>query len=428
MDMWAFVFFVLVYILALKLFYKTFFNPITIILIWWSSWLYIAFCDFTMLDKPSIEIIFLVFMMLTGLFIGGMLAAIRGAHYSLTNYEIKNDIFLMTTNKIFDNTFLFFLFVISFYFLKAMIYLLQNGFIGYRDIVFSSPGKPSVLFGSSYVELFYNLIISPFPFIFLFIGLVLFINYNEKKIFYWSAFMLILDSMMRLGRFGVYYIVVLSLLAILYSKTDHKSLKKKLLFILICLVALIIGIGSLRGSDFIDTFTNMLVTYHTVGFNLVSQEIMDIHSKINHSLTYGLGTLNGLISIFDIIIRRFYTELLPYDELIKNHQQFVIVGTDAHGTPLFYNAFYTLLFTFYSDGRELYIFGVSLFIGYLLGRSFIRYKFTGYSYDFVFLLSLMLVMIFSIFQSMFEGTRIWIVWLIFLLISRYINRMVKCRV
>ncbi len=79
------------------------------------------------------------------------------------------------------------------------------------------------------------------------------------------------------------------------------------------------------------------------------------------------------------------------------------IGADSDGDPIYGNAFYTMLFTLYSDGRELFVFIVPFIISFTASIFYNKYKKGANYFGLLSGLLFTWLFIFSIFQSMLQS-------------------------
>lgn len=415
----------ILYLISLKIVFKRLLNPLNIIIFWWSVWSVISFSGITELYKPNEYILVLVCLINSGLFLGGLLGVYiaSGTTYNEEYYKFKNNIFENIIKKIFNKTYVFVLLIVSYFFLKAIYILATMGIEGYRGLTFSDGDNEGVLFGNPYLEILFSLIISPYILFYLLIGIYLFIFKNEKKVFYIGSLLVFLESTMRLGRFGIYYILMMTLIAFILNSSKNTMIKTKFKRIILIFTFVILVVGSLRESNFGNVLFKSIFEYHTVGLVLVSQELENPDSKLNKNISYGMGTLGGLDYISTLIIRRFSpTYESHYSYMVKDHHLPVETGVDDYGNPMYHNAFYTILFTLYADGREFFVFFIPLLIGAFLGFYYVKFKKTNYIFDFTIVLLFMFVFVFSLFQSMLQSHIVFLTLLFLLFISKRVNK------
>jgi hypothetical protein len=82
----------ILYLISLKIIFKKLLNPLSIIILWWSFWVVIAYAGVTDLYEPSEHVLVLVFLLNTGLFLGSLFGVYiaSGRRYSEALYNFKN--------------------------------------------------------------------------------------------------------------------------------------------------------------------------------------------------------------------------------------------------------------------------------------------------------------------------------------------------
>lgn len=416
----------ILYVVSLKIIFKKLLNPLSIIILWWSIWIVISYAGLTDLYKPSDHVLLLVFLLNSGLFFGSFFGVyiINGRIYHEELYKFKNDVFENKIKKIFNKTYKIVLPIVSFFFFKAIFILATKGVEGYRGLTFSDGDNEGILFGNPYLEILYGLLISPYILFYLLVGVYLFIFKGEKKIFYVGSLLVFLESTMRLGRFGLYYILMMTFIAFILNSAKNKAIKTKFKKIILTFTLVLLVVGGLRESNFGNVLYKSIFEYHTVGFTLLSNELDNPASKLNTNMSYGTGTIGGLDYVSTLIIRRFSpTYDSQYSYMVKDHHLPIETGYDKNGYPIYHNAFYTMLFTLYADGREFFVFFIPLIIGGFSGFSYAKFKKTNYIFDFLIVLFFMFVFIFSLFQSMLQSHIVFLAFLILLYIGKKVNKL-----
>ena len=423
MNIFLFTFVVVFYLLGLTYVHKKFLNPINIIILWWSFWLCLSFSGFTDLFIPDDYVTFLVFLMLTGLFVGSVLSIRKVKNISESRCLQRNDLYIARVYRLFIKTYRYVFIVIIYYFLKAMYIILTEGVSGYRGMTFSDGDNEGILFGHSYIEIMYGLIVSPYVLFFLFFGVYLYMSKNIKFVFIISSLMIILESSMRLGRFGLYYVVIVLGIGFIISKYNYRTryLKRKIIKISVIFLALIVVIGGVRENNTLNTFYKSVFEYHTVGFVLFNNQLINEDSKLNQNISYGRGTLGGIGYLSTLVIRRFEPDYNSYySSIVGDHHLAVQTGVNKEGLPIYHNAFYTMLFPLYSDGRELTVFFIPLLFGFAISRSYQIYRKTLDAYHYMIILLIMFMFIFSLFLSMIGSHILFISFLYLYLSNKFI--------
>jgi hypothetical protein len=132
---------------------------------------------------------------------------------------------------------------------------------------------------------------------------------------------------------------------------------------------------------------------------------------LNQKLTFGRLTFGGLESLVTIVIRRFdRTYNSPALENAVKMSEYSALGFDLiDGKKLAksFNSYYTILYTFYSDGRFLGLFLGGVLLSVLLSAFFTAWRTAGTIEPLVWIFFLLSVGIFGIFVSTFELMRSW---------------------
>lgn len=406
-----------------------FLNPINIIVLWWGGWLAIALSSITNLYKPGTKVTFLVITLLLGVFSGG----IHGIILSQRDKKEKNNLvnekkFISVIVNFYRKTQFIVKSIVAFYFIKAIYTIFSRGLIGYRALTFSSEENEGVLFGNPYLEILYNITISPYIFFYLITGSYLWFKGYSKNIFISSSILLFLESSMRLGRFGLYYIIFVFAFGYLLHSRIGKSTKKKVRKGIILALTTIFLIGGIRENNFLKTFKDSILQYHTVGFTLISNELENPNSKLNTNLTYGIGTFGGLDYISTLFIRRFNRSYdSKYSKIVKDHHLGVQTGVDDYGNPIYHNAFYTILFPLYSDFRVLGVFFIPYLLSLFLAKFYLRGLNNPNIFDHFQTTLITFVFVFSIFQSIISSYIIFLAWILFMLTRKLAStKTLKC--
>lgn len=328
-----------------------------------------------------------------------------------------------------------FLPVVSYYFVKSIRILLQYGILGYRDAVFGSPDEPSILFGSSYVELIYNIFVSPVIFLSLIVSIVIFVCYSEKRVLVLPLLMMVMEAIMRLGRFSFYYVVVFLatafLLVLQRSKSGdgagrwyRQSIQKVQVIIvaaIFLMITLVAALSMVREDSYINvskTISRFAVGYHTTGFVLFDSELNSRKSRLNTNISYGRSILGGLEAIGVMFLRRVDPKARSIVQEGGDYKHdFQIVGYDENGFPILHNAFYTVLYSLYFDGRDLFIAIIPFLFGYAVSALYADWMRRGRIGSLMLLVHLMYLGWFSLFYSPVEDHKFWMVLIALLLVN-----------
>ncbi|MBF0313290.1 MAG: oligosaccharide repeat unit polymerase [Oligoflexia bacterium] len=366
--------------------------------VWWLGWMLLAQFSLTGINTPSTTATGLILLMLLFLNIGARV----GKYFTPACSQYR-----AMDKGAFDRVHYLILALVTpiilFYFVRATNYLYLNGFQNYRMLVFGTKDAPSVLFGSGPVELLYYLSVYPLLLYSLFYSGIQFFR-GRYLFFAWTFILLLLDAIMRMGRFNLYFVLFIFLLLSLHFKRW-----KSLLIIGVIMMSGVVAIGQFRDGDrgeqgVYERSKKFLVEYHTVGIAIFDQELRDSNSYLQQNRSYGRAMFGGVEQIVGLVARKLgFKDYSSYAQEIAYNMQFArVVGYNKHNDPLYYNAFSTMLYSMYLDARG---WGFVVF-PFLLGFAVALFYGGGHL-----LLATILswAICFSLFQSQFESAVTWIV-------------------
>ncbi|MDB9786880.1 oligosaccharide repeat unit polymerase [Bacteriovoracaceae bacterium] len=405
--------FLLIYLYVYIRFDKKITLPI-ILCMWWILWLAIANYSLTGVTVPSLHTQLLVYLMATGFLLGNIGAIIfysknlapKPNRQTIGHLKIGLK-FVQVSNAIISPIVIFFL-ILSIYLLT------KHNINDYRVLVFSTKTHPSILFHSGKIELLYSLIISPILLTNLFIIFANLRSYRSHKWVFISTITLnVFDAVMRLGRFNMYFMIILFLSSLYISYLDGFRKKLKFIPFILLLGFIIFQVGSIRNSK--DTtlknqVSTYLIDYHTMGFAIFDSKLTNPNSRLNHTISWGRGVIGGIDQLIGLVARKigFQNYITPVQETALKMTQATNIGTNLNGSPKKYNAFYTVLYTLYLDGREFFVFLVPFLFGTLFMKYYHYWTISKSPVHLSILLSFIYVVIFSIFQSPIETPIFWI--------------------
>jgi oligosaccharide repeat unit polymerase len=402
---------------------------VAVIILWWCFWLWVANFRLTGLLAPGPRTQAMVLIMLASVFLGSLFVFTKtrpSAAVAKSNVNIRhNGRYLLWLN-------ILYLTIVAFLLVRALPLLLSGDPVEYRAAAFGSLDAPSPVFGGGYLQFLFELLILPVIFISLVIGLILYFRYRRKALLLLSLILMTMEAALMLGRFNFFYMVVLAPLTYILTgqrrppepgvpaaagqpetaKTPGRSKTMMIMAVglLLALVTLL-AVSVLRGKknvDFMTLFRKTIVEYHTVGFVLFDQELSVPTSRLNTRMSYGRSVLGGLDTLVAVFLRRVNPDLVPMAG--ENGAHMAVpreVGNDEMGEPVLANAFYTVLYSLYFDGRYLAVILIPFVFGIFLGRSYLDWLKNGSLAGLALLLVLMYAGIFSLFQSPAESLRFW---------------------
>ncbi|GEM_PF-4755183 len=265
-------------------------------------------------------------------------------------YFIKTPKLIFTEKSVKIRPLIFrFLLLIGFYIIifKAIPAIIADP-IGYRLSTFNdnNAGIESVLFKNSKIEFFFNLFFLQFPLALLLLSILI----SSKNLFKQCVLLLLIYSIIRLWRGGIYISFFYYFLA-----GFHVSFKKKHpIYFKILIILILAAIVFFRG------ILNEILIYHTVGFSLLENILTDITSKhFDNYFSFSL-ILGPIASIIRQFSPAFFFDFELYS---SNFSKFVEIGRND---SIAYNAYYTFFVA------PVYDYGVigPIILSFLLSTAF----------------------------------------------------------
>jgi oligosaccharide repeat unit polymerase len=376
----------------------------TIVSGWWIIWLLVSYASFTSLKIPGNQTAILVIVLISAIFIGIVMPSINkrvvydeDQCYQSRLFYRKVQIFALLLIGPF----------IIFGFLKAINIFITQGVAGYRVNFFTSG---NLVYTNDISRLYHMIIVSP---LITFTTITSFYEavYHQKWKLLFVTFLLgIMNSVLMLGRFYIYEIIVILLFSVfILPNTKEKKRKNKHLAYKICVVfvLLILVLTFVRDGSMIkisELIKREIIDYHTIGFLFIDRELNNPTSFTNEFLLLGQKSFGFILRFFHIVMH----QLLPGHEypsifnIEGGRNEWVSFSTDYSINSNVYNAFYTAITTLYVDGRT---FGIVIG-GYVLGSvisSSARVLAQDYHPVYYMKLTLSVItIVFSIFQSRIE--------------------------
>ncbi len=405
---------------------RSWLNPVSLMILWWGVWLWIATFKLTGVFPPTGRMQELVLTMLGGCAIGGLIPRRITLSSEVGEAGLKANAFEVTFDRISKWLSLFGGLMIVPAFIRGLI-----GFLtfteAYKSMAFGTIEAPGYVFGSNTIESLYFLISPPIVLVLLIFGIAIYFQSGRAKILAWAIALTLMDSMMRLSRVNIYMSCILifaaGLIYLTAPGTTWRRLKQALVractlsILLVVLTAIVVGIGALRNDRVIrqlkEQFDIYVIDYHTMGFALVDAELQRPMSDLNTKLTYGRLTFGGLESLATIVIRRFDRQYFsPALENAIKLSADRLVGyrrDNAINVPKVYNSYYMIVYTFYSDARDVGLFVGGLALGLLTMFAYRSWLQTRHLEPFVWTLFLLSIVLLGLFVSPLEITRTWLV-------------------
>jgi oligosaccharide repeat unit polymerase len=393
---------------------------------WWFLWLFLSTFSLTGLFIPEDTTYYLFITMILSITLGALAymlinninrrnkspnylvtkALIRPKSSWLKNIYLANYCLVLPANL--------------FIFIKALSIFISNPLIisqGYRRDVFFE----NILFPNPQIQLLYGIIVSPLAFTSLFIGSAIYALRKKSGLLILASAELLMNAIAMAGRFNIYIAVVtfLMAMAIYYYYTNKfqylfisiiKIIKahKKLIIGIILLFIIIINISFARsGSEeknLEDIINQSIIEYHTLGFSIFDGELNSSQSLLNQDRTFGLASSGIFEKILVLLLRRFDKNIDGISGQVGiNLNEFRLVGYKNNGEAMMYNAFGTVLYSIYMDGGLIFTLLLPSIYGFYLAKFSMLTSKNMTIYNLSFLLALIYLGIFGIFQPLLTG-------------------------
>ncbi|WP_156827626.1 oligosaccharide repeat unit polymerase [Leptospira wolbachii] len=283
----------------------------------------------------------------------------------------------------------------------------------YRSEVFGLwTGSSKLFHNSKMISIFYFWIVNPFQVASVFLG-VSFRNIgNDNRLFYVAILLLFFDAIILAGRFALHSLIsvfLITLLLDLFSSHSREFFyrKNKYLFLFIGFILFFLMVFTMLRdnsglSGFVDSLKLYIFIYHTESFSILDHELLN-PSSIIHDLTYGKSFFGGVLKYPILLMNQLGFNIISEESRIGGylHKNFAI-GINEDGSLIQLNAFGSIFFSMYRDGREFFIFLCGIFYGYNLlffSQRFYSRSVLGVSL----LVSMLFIGIYGIFQPYIDG-------------------------
>lgn len=350
---------------------------LSIIIVWWMTWLYIVSISPTGLFIPSGYTFVLIYSFLGAAFFGGMLAKILSNKIAVQR-EIETDALEINSDMRADSILKK---ILLWYCLPLLVLILiraspyiYNG-ASYRAEMYGGE-MSSVVFGSSYALLAYILFVKPFIVVGMLFGIAQISKNRNFSLLFLSVTLLILDSIIFLSRNQIVEFIVSGFIFVVVGVCIFKlrlrnGIKILGAFLTMIFVIVLNSIIRGQGSSFLDTLKILrdgCIHNFSVGLVILSMELSNPGSAINNISTYGFAIFERACEYLFIYLRRIMT--VPDLHKISGNtlKDWRIIGS-YNGEDIGGNAYATVFYNLMSDG------GISLgLIASLLYGFFLVFK------------------------------------------------------
>ncbi|EOQ98227.1 hypothetical protein LEP1GSC195_1112 [Leptospira wolbachii serovar Codice str. CDC] len=386
-----------------------------VIVSWWFLWNFISSTSITNLFVIGQKTQNLYYIFFSGLVLGAIIWKLLR---SRSSFEYLFIIPKYRLKYIVRAVFLFYVLVIvpiTIYFLARGLYLMSTEFTvrEYRSEVFGLwTGSSKLFHNSKMISIFYFWIVNPFQVASVFLG-VSFRNIgNDNRLFYVAILLLFFDAIILAGRFALHSLIsvfLITLLLDLFSSHSREFFyrKNKYLFLFIGFILFFLMVFTMLRdnsglSGFVDSLKLYIFIYHTESFSILDHELLN-PSSIIHDLTYGKSFFGGVLKYPILLMNQLGFNIISEESRIGGylHKNFAI-GINEDGSLIQLNAFGSIFFSMYRDGREFFIFLCGIFYGYNLlffSQRFYSRSVLGVSL----LVSMLFIGIYGIFQPYIDG-------------------------
>lgn len=394
-------------------------NPVSVIVGWWCFWLVVANVNPVGLYLPSGYTQFLYLLMLGSVTAGALLSK------ALTTEtpEAENERILRKWRWVVIGLVPLFV-VISLLFYKAYSTYLTNPLGVSRSDIFST----GVLFPNSIASLVYTSITRPILLAGAIASITFLVLKRRKYLVVIVVTLYMMDAIMMFGRKDIYLFIFLSFLILFVSvgksAGSHIARIRRLgMIVVIGLSSIVILVTVWRLGDTFDVGSvveRYVVQYHTGGFTVFDQERLDPDSRLNEKLTLGRASL-GTIEKSTVIL--LFRKVDPSVQSVVNENgaylsKFRRIGYGEAGEGVYLNAFNTILYTMYMDGREVYVILLSMLFGYFMMGHYLAWKRQRRAHSLMVSSLLAGIAFIGLFNSPLMGAHLWGTLIVFLVVNR----------
>nr|ABI33209.1 O-antigen polymerase [Leptospira interrogans serovar Wolffi] len=286
---------------------------------YWFFWMFLSALPLTGLFIPSDYTYSLYIILLSSVTAGAGVAKFWDIKTQNKIRLMPRSLFGLLTKgkeKYYFYFILTFIFPIVLFFLSKSIYInLKSDTMHssiFRDYAYGVYGE-SILFGKNKYLYYYSLVVTPIIFASLFLGAAFYLRLKKMRILILGAILTIMETLMFLGRFGFYYVLIVLILVLMIKvfrnrKSFLNSISLIYIFIATCILLGEFFMSALRNSnrqfDFREFLNIYIIDYHTESFSIFDSELKDEKSLL-HERTYGRASLGTLESSFSVALAFF---------------------------------------------------------------------------------------------------------------------------
>lgn len=394
--------------------------PFLIVLGWWFCWLWLSSLSLTGLYVPATTTYILYLILMLSISGGGFIYVSRKK--SVRNIDCESSLTIvrerdLRIRKKMHNLTIFTLLIIVpivgyFLFRAVQMFFTLDTLSIYREAVFGfeDDAGESIVYGSVYVQLLYNLTVTPLVYFVFFMGAGYWLNTGVYKVFILGCILIIAQATTMMGRFGFYHVLAMfafvGIMRFNFHRRSIKSASRSVMMTIFVIALIVVPVGmigsarsasELKVSELFDIF---VIEYHTLGFTLFDIELNNSDSYLNQTRSYGRASLGALQHIPVLLLRRLDRSIdyIP-GKIGEDMQRYRLAGKRPDGQPIFVNAFVTAIYPLYMDGGVPFIIIAGLIYGFMLAKtSFILFSQHNNLWNSFLICALIYFGLFSIFQ------------------------------
>jgi oligosaccharide repeat unit polymerase len=413
----------LFFIMIITFFDKRIYNPFILFNAWWGITIYLSSLGLFNIYVPTndtylimlIAILSFNFSLVFLLRNKSKLSSLRGNSIQIKDSNAIFNKFLLITHLI--------IIIILFFRTLKTLELLLSG-VSYSVIRYNYFKLETIMTG--YDHLINNIFVTPvLTFSIIFVSLQYFNKRMNKTILFTTLLSISLYVFSSGGRSIIITLGISFFAAYIINRKNKNNIKlsKKIftqfLLVVVLFSLIFVSLGRMETEGGLNEVANTVFRYFTASY--IYYEKMIPLVKEDNVYLYGSAFFGGLIDIFIFILRFIGIEINPTSSYISTHNQvYITVSNDG----AIYNAFPTMLYTFYYDFGYLGIilgpllFGLSSLAIYKKMISSNSFGFTG----------IYIMVILTIYESTLRWTgsfaNLWVVVFLFLVIHLITNRRV----
>lgn len=426
-------------LILLKIILKSYNKLISLTVSWWFGWLFISTFSFSNIDVPDERTYNYFLLVISSISFGSIVYYLTKKNFHsiiyYNNKEKTNSKLKSISNFLYKlNYFIIIPSLLYFLFKSILIIFSSDSLANFRATTMGQiEGESSGIFSNLFFQLYYSWFIIPLLMISMFVAFSFYILKNDFKLLIISFVGLLMSSIITMGRGEIYLFLLLLIFAVFYKndfKISNFFKSKAIIYIfIISMIILSITLGRMSSDTGLEyIFDTFIITYHTCGFAIFNDELINETSFLNNNTTYGMASTGTISYVIGLIYHLFDNTFYPVPEQIgRILNEYKNLGVNDSNQPLLFNAFGTVMYSIYLDGGLF----LSLIFGYIYGYFLTKFmlisKLNIQSFRAHYLLSLIFVLVYitlnGLFGPILSGTLILYFIYIYILFKTNITRL-----